>query len=120
MTRFFDRELRVVGEVARAQHAATRAQLDPVGTRVEHLANLVAHPVDAVDDAVRDVDVHGDPHARAARHEVVAVAARLAQQADRQLHAGRREVPGLGGETDADRRVSGVAHGGHAGCERHS
>ena len=48
------------------------------------------------------------------------MAAGLAEEADRQLHAWRREVPGLGGETNADRRVAGVAHGGDPGREGHA
>ena len=45
------------------------------------------------------------------------MAAGLAEQADRKLHAGRREITGLGGKADADRGVARVAHGGHAGGE---
>ena len=108
-----DRELRVLGEVARAEHTPAGAQLDPVRSRLQDLANLAPHRVDPVHDFVGHVDVGGEFDTCAAGHEVVAVPSGLAQQAHRELHPRAGEVACLGGKADTDRRVARVAHSGH-------
>ena len=64
------RKLRVIGRVTGTQHPAARAELDPVRPRLEYLADLAAHAVHTVDHAMRDVDVHGQAQAGAARHGI--------------------------------------------------
>ena len=81
------REVRLLRIVAGGEEASRRRDLDHVGPRPDHLADLADHAVHAVAHAARHAGILGAPDAdRAAREPRVVVAAGHRQHRDADLH----------------------------------
>jgi hypothetical protein len=112
-------EVSVARIVARREDTAARRDLDDVGSHPNELTNLLPDLVRTVDEARRTAGmVDHERHRRARRVPVVAVAARLAEHDQRDLHPRPEEQALVDRLLDAEVSAAGVADARDPGPER--
>jgi len=113
---FLGRELDVVGQISLREHTSAGAELHPVSSVFQNLANLFLHCRDAVGHAFVSIVKLGSEVG------VVAMAAGAADHGSRDLHARAGDISGIDSVAQRNIGVVGrphIADSGKAYVERH-